>query len=216
MSISRIKKETVTIDSESPSSYTRLGVEAKRWLQTNPKITRTAESQLKSINAPVLRKSIALEKAKTPQKKNPTPRKSSHTINAPSKILKFSLTPIQDTSVTSSPSSSVTNLDVIVQQLKNSPHPSCLREKLLKLAAGVPLPDRPYPAITFNPVSIEGHSDTVEDHSDSHESSLSRTESLYNEFNFKKKQFFASMGKKTNPFKAFPSAVRLWMSLLLQ
>lgn len=70
MSISRIKKETVTIDLESPpSSYTRLGVEAKRWLQTNPKITRTAESQLKSINAPVLRKIIALEKAKTPQKK---------------------------------------------------------------------------------------------------------------------------------------------------
>lgn len=77
----------------------------------------------------------------------------------------------------------------------------------MKLAAGVPLPDKPYPAITFNPVSVEGHSDTVEGHPDSHESSLSRTESLYNEFNFKEKQFFASMAKKTSPFKAFPSAV---------
>lgn len=135
-----------------------------------------------------------MEQVKTPKKKNSTLKKSATASNVPASIPKFALTPIQDTSVASSPSSGITNLDLIVQQL--SPTPSVLRDSLLKLAAGIPLPDKQYPAILYSPGTVEGHSD-------SHSSSLSRSETLYNEFNFKKQQFFASMGKKTSPFKVY-------------
>lgn len=65
----KIKEEIVHSDSP-PSSNTRIGVEAKKWLEVNPELTHTLESQLKCSNTPILRKIIALEKAKTPQKKS--------------------------------------------------------------------------------------------------------------------------------------------------
>lgn len=66
-----IKEEVIQSDSP-PSSNTRIGTEAKKFIAENPKITRTLETQLKKSNIPVYRKLEALDKNKTPQKKSST------------------------------------------------------------------------------------------------------------------------------------------------
>lgn len=50
-----------------PSNYTRIGVEAKKWLRENPKLTRTLEKKLEETNLPILRKINAFEKSRTPK-----------------------------------------------------------------------------------------------------------------------------------------------------
>lgn len=69
------EKDVVSQSDSPPSSNTRIGVEAKKFISENPKITRTLETNLRKSNIPVLRKIEALEKAKTPQKRGPTLKK---------------------------------------------------------------------------------------------------------------------------------------------
>lgn len=148
-----VKEEVIQSDSP-PSSYTRIGLEAKKFLLDNPKITRTLESKLKKSNIPVYRKLEALEKSKTPQKKGSTPIKQKERSDGNTKIPKFILDPIQDLSPARSPipSSPRTSAEYIQQYLPSSPSP--LRDKLIKICSGVPAPDKDFRPLKRN-FSIE-------------------------------------------------------------
>lgn len=74
----------------------------------------------------------------------------------------------------------------------------------MKLLTSTSPPDKHYSAISRRFGSVEGRSS-------SQSPSPSRSDLLYEKFNNDKKQFFASMGKKSSPFKVStysPSAVQ--------